>query len=113
MATLTKVRRGVDSFGKRTVEADVQFSATYATGGEAISMAALPGLTYVERVEIVFVPMPDIKGATSFTQHGKQVIPDVSNKVAPKLKIFTGAATEAANASDQSGVTSRIRFVGH
>jgi hypothetical protein len=113
MATLANTRRGVDNFGKRYVEADVTLSASYATGGEAISLAVLPGLIQVERVELIFVPMPDINGATTSNTHGRQIVPVVTNKVAPKLKVFTSNNTEAANLSDQSQITQRVRFVGH
>jgi hypothetical protein len=108
--TLDNVRRGVDQFGKRTVEADVTFDSSYASGGEAVDMADLPGLSQVERVELVFVCMPD--GAAGDTNtHGAQVYPVLTSPTAPKLKLYTSADTEASG--DQSGVTQRVRFVGH
>lgn len=111
--TIDKVRRGVDQFGKRTVEADVTFDSSYPTGGEAVDMTKLPGLVQVERVELLFQPMPDKNGATSTNHHGQQVVPDLTSKTAPKLLVYTSANTEASDTSDQSGVTQRVRFVGH
>lgn len=112
--TLSKVYQGVDATGKRFVEADVAFDNSYPTGGEDVSLAAL-GLNVVDRVEIVFGVTPFSYGrgnpATTAT-HGRQIVPVLTNPQAPKLKVFSGNNTEATNASDQTQVVSRLRFVG-
>jgi len=106
----TVVRQGVDHSAKRYVEADVTFDNSYPTGGEAVDLA-LVGLSRIERVELVYVVTPD-KAATAGTNHGRQVVPVVTNVYAPLLKVFTANVTEAGNATDQSQIVQRIRFVG-
>lgn len=111
--TIANVRRGVDQFGKRTVEADVTFGSSYTTGGEAVDMTKLPGMSQVERVELVYKTMPDINGSSDGNHHGQQVVPDLTDPTAPLLVVYTAADTEAGNTTDQSGITQRVRFVGH
>jgi len=107
----TVVRQGVENQGRRYVEADVTFDNSYPTGGEAVSALAALGLNRVERIEVVRKVTPD--GATSgATNHGQQVVGDVTNVYAPILKVFTSLNTEAVNASDQSSIVERVRFVG-
>lgn len=105
----TNIRQGVTHDGKRSVEADVQFSNPYVVGGETVSLAAL-GFKEIRRVALGFVVNPD-GGTTAGTNHGRQVVPDVSNPQVPKLKLFVSNTTESG-AIDQTQVIQRVTFVG-
>lgn len=109
--TITVAHQGVDSLGKRYVEADVAFSNPYVAAGEVVNLSDI-GLSRVERVEIVYTALPE-KAATvaSVITHGRQIFPDVTNVYAPKLKLYVSNNTESG-AVDQTQVKSRIRFVG-
>jgi hypothetical protein len=96
---------------KRVVEADVAFDSSYPTNGETVDLAAV-GLTRVVAIEQLF---DDDRGAPTVadtTNTGVSVRPVLTDVYAPKLKLYTGAATEATNTSDQSLVVVRLRFIG-
>ena len=102
------IRQGVENLD-RWVEADVTFDSSYPTGGESVSLTSL-GLKVVKRIYVTHAVYPD-GNTTAKTNDGKEVVPDLSSPAAPKLKLYTGGA-EAANASDQSAVIKRVRFIG-
>lgn len=99
---LTNRTDGVTSDGKRWVEFDVALSNSYATGGDTVSLNTV-GLKVVDAIHIV--------GAVG-TATGKEVRPVTTSVTAPKISVFTGANTQATAASDQSGVSVRLRFIG-
>ena len=103
------VRYGVEDM-KKWVECDVTFDSSYPTGGEAVSPDAL-GLDEIRRISVVYEVYPD-KRTSARTNHGQQVVPVLTDPLAPKLRVYTSANTEASNASDQSGIVERIRFIG-
>lgn len=107
--TLTKVQNGVDGYGRRFVEADVAFPNPYTVGGETPTLAQI-GLSRVTHVEVTYALLPD-KGTTATATHGRQIVPDVTNVYAPKLKLYVSNATESG-AVDQTQVVQRIRFCG-
>lgn len=107
--TYSVKRQGIED-NHRWVECDVTFDNTYPTGGEAVDLAAI-GLRTVNAVHIVFAVYPD-GNATAYTAHGQQIVPVLTNPSAPLLKVNTSLNTEGAGSSDQSGVVSRLRFIG-
>lgn len=108
--TLTNLRQGVTVSGQRSVSADVAFGNPYTVGGEPVALSAI-GLARVERISTEYVITPD--GTTSATTtHGRQVVPDVTSVVAPKLKLYVSNNTESG-AVDQTQVVQRVVFVGH
>lgn len=107
--TYSVLRQGIDD-RNRWVEADVTFDTAYTTGGMAVSLASV-GLKEVRRVAIVHDTYPDA-ATSAFTQHGRQIVPVLTSPTAPLLKVNTANATEASNASDQSQIVARIRFIG-
>lgn len=109
--TFSNIRQSVGASGKRHVAADVAFDSSYTTGGMAVSLAAI-GLNRVSGVKLEFVCYPD-NLASTFTNHGRQVVPVLTNVYAPLLKVYNANNTEASNASDQSQVVSRVVFEGY
>lgn len=105
----TPQQQGVDSYGRRFVEADCTFANPYTVGGEPVTLASI-GLSRVERVEVTYAKMPD-NGATTTATHGRQIVPVLTNVYAPLLKLFVSNNTESG-AIDQTQVVQRIRFVG-
>lgn len=99
---LTNRTDGVTSDGKRWVEFDVAPSASYATGGDSVSLNTV-GLRVVDAIHIV---------GTVGTATGKEVRTDVTDPTAPKVLVYTGAATQATAATDQSAAARRLRFIG-
>lgn len=93
--------------GKRVVEADVTFSSSYATGGDTISKAQL-GLTQIDDAQLL--SLKNRKGGT-LTAHGRQVQLG-GTAAAPTLKLYAGTGSEVANASNNSTVVARVRFLG-
>ena len=92
---------------RRVVECDVTFSASYATGGDTISKAAL-GLSQIDDAYVL--SLKNRKGG-SLTAHGKQVQLG-GTPSAPTLKLYSGSGSEVANASNNSTVVARVRFLG-
>lgn len=107
--TLTNIRQGVSASGKRTVAADVAFPNPYTVGGELPTLAQI-GLSRVEFIDLSYAITPD-GTTTSTTTHGRQVVPDVTNVYAPKLKLYVSNNTESG-AIDQTQVVQRVVFVG-
>lgn len=99
---LTNRTDGVTDNGKRYVEFDVAPSSSYATGGETISLATV-GLKVVDAIHMV---------GTVGTATGKEVRTDITDPTAPKYLVYTGAATQATAATDQSAAARRLRFIG-
>jgi hypothetical protein len=81
--------------------ADVQFDNSYATGGEAVT----PAMFGFKQL----IAIQDLDTAITAGAAGKQTEWDKTNG---KLKLLTGALVEAANLSDQSGVTRRVLALG-
>lgn len=109
VSVATPTQQGVDSYGRRYVEADVTFANPYTVGGEPVTLASI-GMSRVERVELTYAKMPD-GGTTASATHGRQIVPVVTNVYAPLLKLFVSNNTESG-AIDQTQVVQRIRFVG-
>lgn len=99
---LTNRTDGVTTNGKRWVEYDVALSDSYATGGDTVSLNTL-GLKVVNEIHIV---------GTVGTASGVEVRPVTTTVTAPKVSVYTGANTQATAASDQSGTSVRLRFIG-
>lgn len=110
--TYTKLDRGVNEVGQRYVEADVTFANPYTVGGEPVPLLSL-GLKEVRAIQIVFTRPPKGRGgASSYTNHGRQVVPVLTSPTAPLLKLFVSQTTESG-AIDQTQVVQRIRFLGY
>jgi hypothetical protein len=103
--TIASLVDGVESNGQRSVTATVTFDNSYPTGGEEVTLTKL-GLRDVQSVQEIL---------ESGTAAGAQarLIADLTDKTAPKLLLYTAASTEASNASNQSSVVARLKFVGH
>lgn len=97
MALTCVVRQNWISGDRRETITDVTFDSSYPTGGEAVTAGDLGFVTRVDHVQ------------GNQATGGKSVAYDATNK---KLLVFTGG-TEATNASDQSGVTVRLRAAGN
>lgn len=108
--TITVIRQASSVDGRRAVEADVQFSNPYVVGGEVVPLTTL-GLKEVRAVELVYRVNPEGGNASTATNHGRQVVPDVSAPQTPKLKLFVSNTTESG-AVDQTQVVQRVRFIG-
>lgn len=96
----------------KVVEADVTFSASYATGGDSIALTLL-GLRGVREV---VVPSHNIRTrkavADAASQAGKTVQLGGTETV-PLLKLYETALTQVANATNTSTVVLRLRFIGY
>lgn len=92
---------------QRVVEADVTFSASYVTGGDTISKAAL-GLSQIDDVRMLTAKS---RRGAALSAHGRQVQLGGTH-AAPTLKLYAGSGAEVANASNNSTVTVRVRFLG-
>jgi len=97
--TLTKVQHRI-GLNSRIHVYDVTFDSSYPTGGEAVAASDFK----LDSIDAIF---PTFSGATA--ANGRIVTFDPTNS---KLLVWTGVATEAANASDQSAVTARVIVVG-
>lgn len=109
--TYSNRREGVDVQGRRTVEVDVTFDASYPTGGEVVDRNSI-GLREVRNVELIRGPIRPDKDTSARTTHGRQVDVDFTDPTAPKLVVYTANDTEAGAGTDQSQIVERIRFVG-
>lgn len=94
---------------EKWVEADVTFDSSYPTGGETVTPSAV-GLRNIVRVERVFIVYPDESTTAATDTDGKDVVPAITT-TSVKLLVYTNGA-QVANASDQSAVVKRFRFVG-
>jgi hypothetical protein len=98
---LSRRRLARDSYdGRRVVRATLTGSASYATGGDALSPAAL-GL---KRVYGVLIEGNNANLAAA-QRSAHSVSFDVSVPTAPKMLIFDGADTEEDAAENASGVS--------
>jgi hypothetical protein len=96
---------GVESNGQRSVTATVTFDNNYPTGGEEVTLTDL-GLRDVQSIQEILED-----GTAAGAQ--ARIIADLTNVAVPKLVLYTAASTQASNASDQSSVVARLKFVGH
>lgn len=94
----------VTADGKRAFKAVCTFGTTYATGGDTVPMASIP-FKQVDRIEM------DLSGNVAASVM-RTFVPDLTSSVAPKIKLYTAASTEATNATDQSTVIVTLTFVG-
>lgn len=104
--TIASQVQGVSVDGKRVVKATVTLDNSYPTGGYAVTPAAL-GLRQVEAIHL----RSDVQTAAG--AGGNTLIADVSNVAAPKLKLYSAASTELANATDVSARVLPLTFLGH
>lgn len=99
------------SGNNKTVEALVTFSASYATGGDTVSLVTDLGMTEVNSITVPSHRFDGVAVTAAQAQTGKSVQLAGTNKV-PLLKLYDTALTQVSNATDQSGVAIVIRFVG-
>ena len=96
----------------KAVEADVAFSASYATGGDTIDPKAL-GLRAIHEV---LVPSHHIRSGKPTEAARLQSGLSVNlggTSTAPTLLAYDAAATQVANATNLSARTQRLRFLGY
>jgi hypothetical protein len=111
LGTITKPHGSRSDYleGNRKVRVrDVQLSsgANYTTGGETVTARSV-GLSKIEEAQVLGVALTS-SGTTS-----RSVGVIYGNGVTTtKLLVHTTASAEAANNSDQSTFTARIRFSG-
>lgn len=109
--TITNRKQGVQD-RRKVVEADVTFSASYATGGDTVSLAAL-GLNGVKQMLIPshdLITRKPVSAAVAQTGNSYQL---GGTEVAPTIKVFTTTNTELAAATNASSATIRVRFLGY
>lgn len=88
VATVNHIERVQGQFGPKTVVVGtLAFDASYPTGGESLLNTQI-GLTTIDQLQVL-------------PTDGKSFFYDSSTS---KVKVFTAASTEAANASDQSSL---------
>lgn len=96
---------------RKAVEADVTFSASYATGGDtlALGLLGLKGLTEVMVPSHHLITRKAV--ATTASRAGKTV--ELGGTVsAPTLKVYDTANTEVTAATNLGTVVLRLRFLG-
>lgn len=112
---LSNMTQGVTG-SKRTVTADVTFSSSYATGGDAVPLGVL-GLHQVDEVHVLGGTMVNnvaTERSKVYTPpaHGLQVVFG-GTTTAPKLKAYSGSTTEVANGvSLSASAPVRVEFRG-
>lgn len=103
---------GVQPARGKMVEADVTFSASYATAGDTLD----PKQLGLKGIREVLVPSHDSRTrkavATAASRAGKTVELG-GTESAPKLLVFDTANTEVANATNLSTIVLRLRFIGY
>jgi len=104
----TRAALGVNVEGKRVRRFILTGSATYATGGDTLSPAAV-GL---DRVEAVLVEATDAQLDTARKIGDRGVSFDCSNISAPKMIVRTAANTELGNGLSATGATVAAWVIG-
>lgn len=109
--TYTNLEQGVNG-QYRTVEADVTFSASYATGGDSLSLGAL-GLKQIDdMVTLGFISKARANSSGHVTVVGIQPVL-AGTSTAPLLKSFVNGS-ESANAANVGAIgVVRLEFRGH
>jgi len=112
--TVVIKKQGVSVDGKRTVEALVNLSSSYATNGDTVDAAAL-GLARVQGVEFLASPTVAIPTGGGFPAAGTggHEIRLAGTETAPKLTAYVAAGTEAVNATNLSTKQFAVRFIGY
>lgn len=113
--TVTNRQDGVSVDGNRFVEATLQFPASYVQG-DTLTAASL-GLREIKEVWLLSsTTVSDPKHvAPSAAQTGRGLIVEIdtaAKKATPVHRVYTGASTEAAGASDQSAFRFRVQYRG-
>lgn len=85
---------------QRVVKGNLTFSASYATGGDSLDLAVQVGLKEVQSMLVA-----DNTTGLSFDL-------DATSPTAPKVKAYSAAATEVANATDQATVVVPVWLFG-
>lgn len=100
--TISKVT-GADHVegNKRVKVRTVTLDSSYATGGYSLTPSSV-GLHSIDTVQ----------GGVAVSADGTSARTVAYNHSTQKLQVFTTASAEAANASDQSAYSVRLRFVG-
>lgn len=96
----------------KIVEADVTFSASYATGGDTLTPAAL-GLRHVREVLVPSHHLVTKKAVATAASRAGKTVELAGTSAAPLLKVYDTANTEVTNATNLSTITLRLRFCGH
>lgn len=97
---------------KRVVEAVVAFDDSYPLGGEAFTALTSIGL---KQVDSIAVPSHKLNGeAVSNTQArtGVSLQAVLTDKLAPKLKVYVSSGAEAADEADLTGLEIVVWFFG-
>lgn len=105
---------------RRVVEADLALSASYATGGDTLSPAAL-GLRHIVQIEETSHspngsgrPVGGKAVANLAAQSGASLQVDLTSTAAPKIKLYDAQSTEIANATDLAARGPfRVRVIGY
>lgn len=85
---------------RRIVKGNLTFSSSYATGGDTLALASEVGLKEVREMLVA-----DNTTGLSFDL-------DPASPTAPKVKAYSAAATEVANATNQATVTVPVWLLG-
>lgn len=96
----------------KAVEADVAFSASYATGGDTINPKAL-GLRAIHEVVVPSHHIRTRKPTEAARLQSGLSVNLGGTTVAPTLLAYDAAATEVAAATNLSARTLRLRFLGY
>lgn len=92
---------GHERLGRQmVVKGNLTFSSSYATGGDSLALASEVGLK-----EVTSMLVADNDTGLSFDL-------DPTNVSAPKVKAYSAAATEVANATNQATVTVPVWLFG-
>lgn len=97
---------------KRVVQAVITFNASYATGGDSISPAAL-GLRQVDRIAEPSHDILDPSVVVVAAHRNNGISVELAGtKAAPLLKCYGTDATEVAAATNQSTLVTTLWFYG-
>lgn len=96
----------------KVVEADVTFSASYATGGDTLALGLL-GLRGLKEILIPSHEIQSRKAVSTASSRAGKTVELAGTETVPLLKVFDTANTEVAAATNLSTVTRRIRFLGY
>lgn len=99
---------GVTVDGYRVRRVILNASASYATGGDTLSPAAV-GL---DKVVAVLLEATEAQIPTTAQKIGAGVTFDCAAIGAPKMKVYTAVNTEAGNATNQSTVSVAAHVIG-
>lgn len=97
---------------ERVVEADVAFSASYATGGDTIDPRAL-GLRAIKQITVPSHNIRTGKPTTAALMQSGLSVNLGGTETAPLLLAYDASGTQVAAATNLSARTLRVRFLGY